>query len=350
MNINSQIDSNAVALDSRNFGALPKHLSRDWMIGLASIKKTNLKHPEKAIIEIINSCNLDCPMCRVGQYGLNQNRIMSLGEFMKIISQIDGLKTVRLNGLGESTIAPNFDKYLDYLIEKGLNIELITNGSGKLENYKKILNNSGFVIISWDAAEKEIFEKLRRPAKWETFVKKIKDLTSDSSDSELRKIALLFTLQESNMNQLSKLVLKCKEWNIVNIIVNVIKDNENGWIEDKIDDIESEFILANKLAIENGVSLFLPSQVLGHKIIIDGAFSTNSEKCEMSWKEVVIRWNGDVQVCNMFNPYVYGNIYLNSFNDVWNNLFANLFRKMINTNKKHPYCVNCVYFEEAYKK
>lgn len=350
MDINSQIDSNAVALDSRNFGALPTHLSKDWMIGFASTKKSNLKHPEKAIIEIINSCNLDCPMCRVGQYGLNQNRIMPLKEFMKIISQIDGLKTVRLNGLGESTLTPNFDKYLDYLIEKRLDIELITNGSGKLEIYKKILNNSGFVIISWDAAEKEIFEKLRRPARWEAFTKKIKELTSDSSGSKLRKIALLFTLQERNMDQLSKLVLKCKEWKIINVIVNVIKDNENGWIEGKIGDIESEFISANTLSIENGINLFLPSQVLGHKILIDGAFSTNSEKCEMPWKEVVIRWNGDVQVCNMFNPYVYGNIYLNSFDDIWNNLFANLFRKMINTNKKHPYCINCVYFEEAYKK
>ena len=160
MDINSQIDSNAVALDSRNFGALPTHLSKDWMIGFASTKKSNLKHSEKAIIEIINSCNLDCPMCRVGQYGLNQNRIMPLKEFMKIISQIDGLKTVRLNGLGESTLTPNFDKYLDYLIEKRLDIELITNGSGKLEIYKKIFNNSGFVIISWDAAEKEILRNL----------------------------------------------------------------------------------------------------------------------------------------------------------------------------------------------
>lgn len=133
MNINSQIDSNAIALDSRNFGALPSHLSKDWMVGLASTKKSRLRHPTKAIIEIINSCNFDCPMCRVGQYGLNLNRVMPLEEFKKIIFQIKGLETVRLNGLGESTLVPNFDKYLDYLFEKKLRVELITNGSGNIK-------------------------------------------------------------------------------------------------------------------------------------------------------------------------------------------------------------------------
>lgn len=349
MNINSLIDSNAVALDSRNFGALPTHLSKNWMVGLASTKKSNLKHPNKAIIEIINSCNFDCPMCRVGQYGVNLNRVMPLDKFVKNISQINGLKTVRLNGLGESTLVPSFDEYLDYLFEKGMRVELITNGSGNIDIYKKILNNSGHVIISWDAAEKEMFEKIRRPANWDVLIKKIKDLSTSLPADNIKKIALLFTIQECNIDQLSRLILKCTDWKISNIIVNAVKDNESGWTESKKEEIESEFVIANELATKNNINLFLPSQVFGNKINIEGAFNTNSDKCEMPWKEVVIRWNGDVQVCNMFNPYVYGNMYLNSFDDIWNNLFANLFRKMINTDKKHPYCVNCVYFEEAYK-
>lgn len=228
MDINSRIDSNAIALDSRNFGALPPHLAKEWMVSLASTKKSKLKHPSKAIIEIINSCNLDCPMCRVGQFGLNLNRVMPLERFKDIISQIRGLDSVRLNGLGESTLVPNFDKYLDFLIEKKLRIELITNGSGSLKNYRKILDNDGFVIISWDAAEKELFEKLRRPAKWEIFVKKIEDLVAGLPDASRSKISLLFTLQYENLDQLSKLVLKCSEWKINRLIVNAVKDSDQS--------------------------------------------------------------------------------------------------------------------------
>lgn len=320
------------------------------MIGLASVGNSSLKHPTKAIIELINSCNLDCPMCRVGQYGVNLDRVMPLADFIKAISQIKGLQTVRLNGLGESTLVPNLDKYLDYLFENNLRVELITNGSGRTEIYKKILDNSGSVIVSCDAAEPELFEKLRRPAKWEAFANKIKNLTADISDEKIGGISLLFTLQKENIDQLSKLVLKCQEWKVKKIIVNAIKDNDHGREGGRLaEQIENEFKTANGLAQQRNVKLFLPSQVFGHAIHCENTYKTNSEECKMPWKEVVIRWNGDVQACNMFNPFVYGNIKLNLFDDIWNNLFANLFRKMINTDKKHPYCVNCVYFEEGYK-
>lgn len=349
MNINSKIDSNAVALDSRNFGTLPTSLSKEWMLALASTEKSNLAYPSKAIIEIINSCNLDCPMCRVGQYGINLKRVMSFDDFVKNISQIDGLKTVRLNGLGESTLVPDFHKYIDYLLKNNFRVELITNGAGQVGIYKKILNNSGRVIISWDAAEKELFEKLRRPTNWEVFVDKIKAITTDLSDSDKNNVSLLFTIQELNINQLSKLVLKCIDWGIPNIIVNAVKDNNNAWTKNKISEIEAEFIRASKIALKNKINLFLPSQIFGERLNVTSSIPTNCDNCAMPWREVVIRWNGDVQVCNMFNPYIYGNLYLNSFYDIWNNLFASLFRKMVNTDKKHPYCADCVYFDEAYK-
>jgi radical SAM protein with 4Fe4S-binding SPASM domain len=349
MKINNHIDSNALALEIRNFGILPPHLTKDWMINLASVEDSKLPHPTKAIIEIINSCNLDCPMCRVGQFGINFNRVLSLDDFKKAISQIEGLTTVRLNGLGESTLIPNFEEYLEFLFENKLRVELISNGSGKIESYKKILANGGSVIISWDSAEPEIFEKLRRPAKWNEYVSNLKLITKGLSKNELQNISLLFTIQKININQLSKLVKTSFDWKIENIIVNAVKDNSSEWGSERLNEIQNEFILANKFASQLGINLFLPSQIFGKKISVENSYITKHEGCKMPWKEVVIRWNGDVQVCNMFNPFVYGNIHLNSFNEIWNNLFANLFRKMIDTEKKHPYCINCVYFEEAYK-
>ena len=349
MNINTHIDSNALALEIRNFGILPPHLTKDWMLNFTSIEESKLPHPNKAIIEIINSCNLDCPMCRVGEYGVNYNRVLHINDFRKVISQIKGLKTVRLNGLGESTLIPNFEEYLDFLFEYKLHVELISNGSGKIELYKKILDNGGAVIISWDAAEPRIFETLRKPAKWNEYTDNLRKLTAIISKNSLSNISLLFTLQKSNINQLSKLVSKSVDWKIINIIVNVIKDNSTKWGEVQLIEVQKEFVLANKLASQLGVNLFLPSQIFGYKIQDVNSYNTKHEGCKMPWKEVVIRWNGDVQVCNMFNPYIYGNIHLNSFNEVWNNLFANLFRKMVDTEMKHPYCLNCVYFEEAYK-
>lgn len=349
MEINSIIDSNAVALSMRNFGSMPKEIAEQWISQFALQKQSDVPLPTKAIIEIANTCNLDCPICRVGQYGVNINRILSLDKFKSILDQLKGVKIVRLNGLGESTLVPDFEKYLQLLFDRGITVELISNGSGKLEYYESILQNNGVVLISFDAGEKEIFESLRRPANWETYTDKLISLSKFAiSIKAVDRLFLLFTLQKQNIKQTSKLVEKCIEWNIHNIIVNVVKLSQTDWIQQRIAEIKNDFAVASQLAEQNGIALLLPSKIEGINLELKNSIQTSACNCRMPWEEIVIRWNGDVQVCNMFNPYTYGNIFLNDLETIWNNSFANLFRNFINTKMKHPYCNGCVYIKDAY--
>ena len=349
MEINSKIDSNAVALSMRNFGSMPHEVAAEWSSQFALQKQSEIPFPKKAIIEIANTCNLDCPMCRVGQFGVNLNRVLPLEKFTEIINQLQGVEIVRLNGLGESTLVPDFNKYLQILFDRKIIVELISNGSGKEEHYQSILENNGVVLISFDAAEKEIFESLRRPANWEIYTDKLISLAKFAKNIKaLDRLFLLFTLQKQNINQTSKLVEKCCEWNIHNIIVNVVKLSQTDWILQRILDIKNDFQVATQLAEQNNIALLLPAEIEGINLEIKNSIQTSACNCKMPWEEIVIRWNGDVQVCNMFNPYTYGNIFLNDLETIWNNSFANLFRKYINTKMKHPYCNGCVYIKDAY--
>ena len=61
-----------------------------------------------------------------------------------------------------------------------------------------------------------------------------------------------------------------------------------------------------------------------------------------------MRWDLDVQVCNMFNPYAYGNLALHSVDRVWRGAFAQAFRANVNTSSRHPYCQGCAYIGEVY--
>lgn len=343
-------DSNAVALSMRNFGSIPHDISSLWISQFAMQKKSMVPLPEKVIIELANTCNLDCPMCRVGQFGIDLSRVLPLADFRNIIAQLKGIKVIRLNGLGESTLVPEFDRYLDVLFEKGITVELISNGSGKQVYYESILQNNGVVLISWDAAEKEVFERLRRPAKWEAYTGKLISLAGFASDTNCSdRLSLLYTLQKHNISQVKKLVTKCDIWSIKNIIVNVVKLSNTNWIQEHITEIRNELVEASCLAQEKGISLLIPSSMDGTELEIAGSVKTSSCHCTMPWEETVIRWNGDVQVCNMFNPYTYGNIFINDLETIWNNSFASLFRKYINTDKKHPYCQGCVYIKDAYE-
>ena len=58
----------------------------------------------------------------------------------------------------------------------------------------------------------------------------------------------------------------------------------------------------------------LMEQNIDHKI----SNKSCNDFCEKPWKEVYIRYNGDLTVCNMLNPYIYGNLKNYSFESIWN--------------------------------
>lgn len=342
-------DSSAFALSIKNLGHLPRELQESWSSDFLRTGKSSVPLPKRLIVELLNSCNYDCPMCRVGRYGINYSRALPLRDFHRILDELkESVEEVRLNGLGESTMLPDFQDYLQALISRSLKMELITNGTGKIEDYEVFLRNNGILIVSWDAASKERFEILRRPAIWEDSVEKLTQLAGIANKyGKSNNLSLMFTLQKSNIEELPLLVGKCRDWQLKNLMVNVVKLPNDGLRNDLVK-IRQSFRQASKLADKYRVRLVLPDQVFGEPICEVNTLATSSENCVMPWEEAVLRWNGDVQVCNMFNPYIYGNIHLNSFKSIWNNAYAQIFRKNVNKGTKHPYCVNCVYMRDAY--
>jgi radical SAM protein with 4Fe4S-binding SPASM domain len=343
-------DSNAVALDFRNFGYLNDADRRHWMESFCSLTPSEVPLPKKAIIELLNSCNFDCPMCRVGEYGVNLKRLMPLFAFEGVLDSMPQLDVVRLNGLGESTLVPGFRDYVTAVTKRKMRLELITNGSGDPDDYHAILQADGHVAVSFDGADAETFESLRRPAKWDAIVSVIYDLIDFKRKHSTGTVSILFTFQRGNIGHLAPLTQLFASTGLDNVIVNAAKLDNNAWLLNGIDLIRNDAKRALAIASEKSLRLFLPDQLFGQVLDFPEATRTCSSGCRMPWQEIVIRWNGDVQVCNMFNPYTYGNLHLNSVRDIWNNAFATLFRTMVNTPRRHPYCVGCVYTPEAYSK
>lgn len=344
-------DSNACSLAIKNFGALPNNLNGIWSSDLTNHKSKPFPFPKRLVVELLNSCNLDCPMCRVGRYGVNLKRKLPLNIFEDLVSGLaDKLELIRINGLGESTLLPDFAEYVNLILRHGLTVELITNGSGEIEDYELILKNKGILLISWDAGEKHRFEVLRRPASWESYTNKLVEISNAARlNCASDRLFLLFTLQKQNIDQLPILVERCREWDIKNILVNVVKSSNDSWIAENLQDIKQNMSLSYNIAKMHGISLMIPDQIGGNDLSNLKTLKTSgSDCCTMPYEEAAIRWNGDVQVCNMFNPYIYGNLYLQPFDQIWNNKFAQIFRKHLNLSTKHPYCLNCVYMRDSY--
>ncbi len=345
-------DSGAFALSTRNFDGLAPETRHRWVATFQQASRLDeLPWPERAIIEIANTCNLDCPMCRVGRQGVDLRRVMRMERFKQVVDAlIPHVRKIRLNGLGESTVVPGFGGYLDVLEARDAELELITNGTGEATTYRRLLGQGATLLFSWDAANESLFETLRRPARWEPVVQTLRGVSDHARErGRSDQLHLLFTLQPANVRELAAVVRQAAGWGIPNVIVNVAK-LRHDWLDARSTEVLDEFGIADDESRRVGGRLFLPDRVGNASSKTRSACPTSASGCDRPWKEVVVRWDLDVQVCNMFNPYTYGNLALHSFERIWRGAFAQAFRTHINSPARHPYCRGCAYIGDVHER
>ena len=317
-------------------------------IELNGIKETpSSEYPTKILLELTNNCNLDCIMCGVGRNPYDAKKNLSLDLVKSLCNDV--LKKVsylRLNGLGESTILPNFLEYLELISGLPLQLEIVTNLNVKNQLvWKKLIDANTNFLISCDSSNPRIYETIRRRASFSVFKHNLK-LLSDSISHPLQA-QIIFTLMKININEIQGVMEMALDFGLGGVIINVVKSEANNqkWIDNNFDLILQLFYKASSFAKKHGVKLKLPDH-LGN-FLIDTEISNPSSKnqCFNPWKEVYIRYNGDATVCNMLNPYIYGNLNLMSFEDLWSGANSQMFRKLANTRIKHPYCKDCYYLQ-----
>ncbi len=305
----------------------------------------NSSYPRKILLELTNNCNLNCVMCGIGKNGYDPNKNMPL-DLLNSISEsaLSKAELIRLNGLGESTIIPDFLDYLAILSNFDAQLEIVTNLTlANNKTWDKLLENNTNFLISCDSASSQLFESIRRGAKFSLFKKNLKYIGANISNTLQGQI--IFTLMESNIHEIAKVVDLAAEMGLGGVIINVVKldSTQNEWMYQKVDEIMENFQKAYDLATSYKIALKLPDH-LG-RIPVNKNISNPSchLHCNNPWEEVYIRYNGDLTVCNMLNPYIYGNCQNASFEEIWNGLNADLFRCFVNTGYRHYYCRDCYY-------
>ena len=232
------------------------------------------------------------------------------------LRELPSVRTVRLNGLGETTLLRDLAEYLSVLNRLGRRVEVIPNGTGALSDYQAIVEADGHVIISWDAAQPALFERLRRPARWAPLVHCLEEIAEAIAARGKGRCSLLFTLQRGNIGELQGVTALAARLKLSAVQMNVAKTPTNHWITDRFDAISTDVALAADVASGCLVELLTPAQIAGVALTPGSRTHVAASRCAAPWDEAVIRWNGDVQPCNMFNPYVNGNIHRRPFAEI----------------------------------
>lgn len=325
-------------------------------------KQTILKSkPTKLVLSLTNLCNLNCIFCDSDKKHIKfiDNKILNL-----VYNNIQYCDNILWYGgeLLTKTFFKNFKKIMlrasknKYLLQSIItNFQDINN-----EIIKTLINCNVNLTISIDAANKELYESLRKGANFENLVNNLNKLNSLSAkyNKKIHK-TLNFVVTKTNYKEILKMIPFAKKYKFDKVIFiherkkkKSIKDYNN--LFDNSEPIS--FSLKEKKEI---TKLLNTAKIVAHKNDIEfevrmKMIQYNSNKksklfidkdflyCHFPWKSLVISYE------NIFKSSLYcsslkkfNNEDIDTLYDIWNSKeFINLRQNIID--KKIKTCKNSV--------
>lgn len=276
--------------------------------------------PYVSALEINKNCNLDCIMCNTKMSKRKQQN-MSLDLFEKALFYMhhNHLTITTLHTINEPLINPQLEEYLKLLIKYKIRVMLSTNVQvldRKLDllfKYSKAIHQIRFSV---DGATKEIYEKIRRPGK---FDKLIENLELFKKENSQRK-----TFKNIRMNS---------------IICGDTKDQIAYHLKvfsDYVDIRTIDMDIVNGLSPDN--SFFFDQCILKNHIVLN-------QPCNQLSDTVDILCDGSVSACcrDYHGDLIYGNYNDSDLPSIINNNKIVELRKAHNTFNVDPksLCASC---------
>lgn len=169
-------------------------------------------------LNIDESCNLACPSCRRDLRMLDsgpdyEKKLNQLNRIIGWLEKFDKPIQVTMSGNGDPLASRIIRPLIrNYTPKTGQTIKLRTNGL----LMKKILDDNPIkdsiveYAISVDAGSKEVYEKVRRPGKWEVLIENLEWLKQNKKNS---RVVLAFVIQKDNFRDLPMFVDLCERFN-----------------------------------------------------------------------------------------------------------------------------------------
>ena len=257
------------------------------------------KYPPCVQIEPVSLCNYRCVFCYQSDKTFSNKKsgymgYMDLELFKKIIDQIEGnVEAITLASRGEPTLHKQLPEMLKYMQGKFLALKINTNASILTDELIHIILSSDIqtLCLSIDAADKDLYEKLRVNGKYEKIIKNVK---------RLKKI------KESEYPN-TKLTTR----------ISGVKVNKNQNLNDMVNRWKS---YADIVAFTN-YTPWESSYTNPQNDII--------QPCTELWRRMFVWWDGKVNPCDYDYKSLLSkwNAKQGSITKIWNSDYYNILRK-----------------------
>lgn len=266
-------------------------------------------------LDLINACNERCSFCPY--YGVDGSVIDASAERLQPISKLelnilrmmfDELvlsklyPQIKVSGMGEGTLHPDFDKIVESAHIRGLEVRVITNGTLIKKHKQSIEDNVSTLVVSIHGNEPLHDSIVSRKGAYKDALEGV--ISLQTKDKTLKKIILAYVITPANIPYMVNHIRLCDELHAEPRFHHDFKPTYNykkpfdvSTLQKAIEAVKSRYSSVKFIPDLSPKSLKL--------YYSQDRFVLNPHRCDRVSKEIEIRSNGEVYTCR---SEVFGNI------------------------------------------
>ena len=309
------------------------------------------RFPDTVQIEATSKCNLRCPLCSHSREK-NAGRHLSGNELRTILDRLPWTPPeVRLSGIGEPLVNPDFFELVDILAERGIGCEFYTNGTllGRQTTRDAILSRPNIrgLRISCDGASKGTFEAMRQGADFDAWRRSVQGFVAQAREHRAGTLGtgVITVLSRQNLKEIGDVIRLVADLGIDRVHIQ--------------DPMPIDEVAASWCPTPDEIREFHQHEgelrALGKSLGVYASFRFRREesrrpigiRCLQPWMYTFIRANGDVApCCAVFGSdkgAVMGSLAREDFEATWR---GNRYREFRTTcaSGTNDLCLSCSYY------
>jgi len=197
------------------------------------------KMPVDFLFDLSDGCNLNCIMCG-GRKSASRQMVMDLEIFKKrMLPVFHTVEDFQFGCRNEALMTPYYAEAIRLIqpfLRSGVKGKTVTNGTLLSESkIAAIIDSDIFhrVSISVDAVSENLFEHIRRGAKFKRVMKNVEGLVRyRNRQKSSTEIEFIFTIMKENIHELPDLIILAKELGVDRVRTQKLSPQDTNFVEE----------------------------------------------------------------------------------------------------------------------
>ena len=275
-----------------------------------------LPYPRTIMVDPVNLCQLECPLCSTGKRSLNYDRkVMSLETFKNVLDKTPFVKKIELFKNGEPFLNPDILAMVRCARDRNIETVISTNFSFSKPDvfFEEIIESGlGKLIVSLDGASQETYSQYRRGGNFDLVIHNIKKLGEAKKKYHVSKPKIVWQFLVNKFNEHEIAIAQRMSRDLL-----VTLDLQPMGLADDLPDVEAEE------TIQARKSQWLPQNKNFINECYQGEYSYPLFRgiCTQLFTRLIVTVDGKVLPCCWAEDRgsIFGDLLIDDIDDVWYN-------------------------------